>query len=127
MFVFSGTRKEPTVESTEQIIAKLDSAGRSHVDAVRKTRIETIRSVKKASGAVYRCNDRVAEQMIESAVRKEAKLQAMRQQKREKRVQDRLTLLRRARYESSKEYRQQSEEYKQQCRDEMARFAFSMF
>ena len=119
MFMFTGTKKESTIDNTERIIAKLDSVGRARVEAVRKSRTDSVMAVRKASmerGTYKPCNDRITDQVIESAVRKEAKLQAIRLENRKRQSQDRANLRQRVRFE-------RSEEYKKQCRDEIAKFS----
>ena len=119
-----------SIESTESIIAKLDEAGRSNVEHMRQARIKSVRAVRKASmarGTYHPSHDRVTNIMIESAVRKEAKLQATRLAKKNKNIENRMKIRMRARFEQTEEYRQQCLENKKAFREEMERFAFSMF
>ena len=112
MFVFN---KED--RSLERIIAKLDSAGRARVDAVRQSRIKSVESVKKASlkrGTHRDSHDRITDTMINAVVRREAKLQKMLLDKRNKEKEERRKLRLRVRFENS-------DEYKNQCRLHMER------
>lgn len=129
MFTFSGCMPE-SIESTERIIAKLDEEGRSNVEHMRQARLRSVRAVRKASmerGTYHPSHDRVTDIMIESVVRKEAKLQTLRLAKKNKNIEDRMELRKRARFEQTEEYRQQCLEVRQACREEMEKFAFSMF
>ena len=112
----------PTEESTELMIAQLDDAGRSRVQAVFEARTNSVRAVRKASiekGTHREGNDRVTQLMIKSAIRKEALNQTERLAKRNKRIEERRTLRLRVRFEQSEEYKQQ---LKAEMRAEMEAF-----